>query len=56
MKNRIPDQTCEPFEENAFWKAYDRLAVIIRKPRFFYWSIGLMIFGTILGVFAPYLD
>jgi hypothetical protein len=56
MKNRMPDHSCEPFEENSFWKYYDKVAIIIRKPGFFYLSIGLMIFGTVLGVIAPYLD
>ena len=53
---KVPSQySCTPLPDNAFWRTYDKIAVVVRSPAFFWTSVGLLVFGTILGVIAPYL-
>lgn len=46
---------CPTPSEGKFWKYYDKVAFIVRKPSFLYWCAGLYLVGTLLDVLATYL-
>ncbi len=56
MKNLTKVEHCHEevkvWRGEAFWVRVDKLMAIFDHPAYWYFSIGLILFGTILGVVA----
>jgi hypothetical protein len=53
--NDICNRRKTEWRGEKFWKQVDRVMDLVDHPAFLYISLGLLLFGTILGVIAPYL-